>query len=342
MEPSIPKRLFDEITGAGEAAAIQYLESLVTSAEKTFESQFLEFKSGGTHKVGEAWSRELSAFANTDGGVVVWGLRTERHDGVDYASTLEKVPNPLDLKAELEKQLQHGTDPPVSGVEILPFPSSGDPGFVVCHIPESTYKPHRALLCAGHPYFGRFSHRTDIIPTAWLRRLFYPEKALRLMGRLDVVANDDIESKWQINGCIANEGPVTAQSMYVQIVSNRICKFQAMGDWQLVNQGNKGRTFERGGDGYDYVKERDYYAQVRSLEPLHPGNETWPFQCVEVHGLVKSGMEIEVTVYSLDQAPLTTKFVIGRQIYEQVATETKGLTQVTIQLQPPRELLAIG
>lgn len=341
MEPSIPKRLFDDITTAGEAAAIRHLESLVSSDEKTCEGQFLEFKSGRTQKVGEAWSRELSAFANTGGGVVVWGIGTERHDGVDYASKIEKVPNPLTLKAQLEKQLQHGTDPLVSGVETIPIPSSGDPGFVVCYIPESTYKPHRALLCTGHPYFGRFSHRTDIVPTTWLRRLFYPEKTLRLMGRLDVVANDSVESNWRINGFVANCGPVTAQSMYVQIVSNQICKFHAMGDWQPIDQGNRGRTFERGQDGYDYVKERDYYAQVRSLEPLHPGNETWAFQCVEIHGLSKSGVEIEVTIYSQDQAPVTTRFVIEPQIQEQIMTELRGLTQVTINLQS-QELLGVG
>ncbi len=109
-EPSIPRRLFDAITAHSEAAAIDYLESLVSADEKTFEDQYLEFKGGRVRKVGDPWSRQLSAFGNTDGGVVVWGIGTERENGVDYASVLDKVSDPLSLKAELEKDLQHATE----------------------------------------------------------------------------------------------------------------------------------------------------------------------------------------------------------------------------------------
>ena len=134
MEPSVPKNLFEEIARNGEAAARQHLESLVNSDEKTFETQYLEFKSGRTQNVGDPWSQELSAFANSDGGIIIWGIGTARHNGVDYAATIDHVAKPLRLKGELEKYLQHGTDPPLSGVEVVPVPSSDDPGFVVCFV----------------------------------------------------------------------------------------------------------------------------------------------------------------------------------------------------------------
>jgi hypothetical protein len=341
MEPSLSRRQFDEFIAGGETAVIARLEGLIdAAAPKRFEDQFLEFKAGRATKVDDSWSRALSAFGNTDGGVIIWGIKTSKAQGVDYASAIDKVPDPLAMKGELEKLLQHATDPLLSGVEIRALPTTGDPGFVVCFIPESTYKPHRAMRCQGQPYLGRFSHRTDTIPTAWLRRLFYPERTLRLTARLAIVASDDIESKWQINGFIVNRGPVTAQRMFARVVSSRQCKFHGMGDWELIKQDSRGRTFERGTDGHDYAKEYEFYAEFRTAEPLHPENETWVFQCVALAGPSKREMSIKVTVYSLDQLPLAAALSIDPNIGEQIAIETRDVGTLTIQL-PSHELLPV-
>jgi len=197
------------------------------------------------------------------------------------------------------------------------------------------------MLCRGHPYYGRFSHRTDIIPTTWLRRLFYPEKGLRLFGRLDVVASENIESTWRINGFVDNQGPVTAQQMFIRVVSNRNCKFHAMGEWLLVRQDSRASTFERAEDGYDYATGREWYAEFSTIESLHPGVATWIFQCVEVRGLVASGMQLEIEVFSHDQAPVTGNLIVdGKDIHEFVTTERKKhRSEITVRL-APQELLA--
>ena len=122
MEPSIPKRLFNQFTAPDDTAAIQHLESLVGGGGKTFENQFLEFKRGRVQKVGDPWSRELSAFANTGGGVVVWGIGTNKENGVEYADTIEKVPDPLALqlpidariKEQIATETQHGATARIS------------------------------------------------------------------------------------------------------------------------------------------------------------------------------------------------------------------------------------
>lgn len=144
-EQSEPWQFFRRITGDGEAAAVKRIEALVHADEKTFEGQFLEFKGGNVHNIQEVWSRALSAFSNSDGGVVIWGVQTKKDKGVEHAHSLNKVHDPLLHASELEKRLQHATDPLVRGVEIFAVPSTGGEGFVVCFIPESDYKPHRAM-----------------------------------------------------------------------------------------------------------------------------------------------------------------------------------------------------
>ena len=75
--PSRAKAYFDEINSPGNGAS--FLNQLVGSETQTFESEFLEFKGGYDLKVAgkellALWAKNLSCFANSDGGVLVFGI----------------------------------------------------------------------------------------------------------------------------------------------------------------------------------------------------------------------------------------------------------------------------
>jgi Schlafen, AlbA_2 len=70
-------QFFDQISSSADPS--KYLQELVHN-RKT-ENDFLEFK--GASRVTDVqvrgfWSEALSGFANTEGGVLIWGIRTDR------------------------------------------------------------------------------------------------------------------------------------------------------------------------------------------------------------------------------------------------------------------------
>jgi hypothetical protein len=135
------------------------LKELVASRVK--ENIVLEYKEKANRSNGdmgdadkENWSKCLSGFSNSGGGVVVWGVEVRRSD--DSAKSLKPITRLSRFERSLKKSLIDTVIPFVDGVEIEAIPASEgqDIGFIKCLIPESDKTPHRAML-AGREYFKR-------------------------------------------------------------------------------------------------------------------------------------------------------------------------------------------
>ncbi len=104
--------LFRRFTGT-DAATI--LKSLCKSNPKTFEDEILEFKAGSVQAqdLDGIWSKSLGAFANNEGGVIVWGIQAQRDatTGIDAAHAISLVPHVDVLKQKLLEKYQFLTDP---------------------------------------------------------------------------------------------------------------------------------------------------------------------------------------------------------------------------------------
>ena len=107
--------------------------------------------------------------------------KKEPTTGIDAVSRIELVPDVFVLKSRL-MELRHGaTDPPVADIKIKELPISNDKpeGFVVCHIPESSMKPHRSEF-AERRFYLRIGDSSGECNVSLLRQLFYPKKNLRI------------------------------------------------------------------------------------------------------------------------------------------------------------------
>ena len=143
------------------ADPIAFLRNLVDPSTGMQEEDWLEFKGGTDVQTGRPladsecdrlWSKALSGFANTGGGLLICGIDARRDaNGIDRASSLNLIKNPAAFKTRLNQLSQHATDPPVTGFEIVEFTDTtqNGEGFVVCLIPESSFKPHRAKKCCN-------------------------------------------------------------------------------------------------------------------------------------------------------------------------------------------------
>ena len=153
--PTRAEIFFESIFAADDPFA--HVSGFVNSSPPTYETEWLDFKGGGAssekgaHKI---WSESLSAFANTEGGVLLWGLDCRRDDsGVDQVVARSLVEEPDAFVSKLRSMLSQMNSPPVAGVRIdaVADPENSNRGYVICYIPESGNKPHRAEL-AGRNY----------------------------------------------------------------------------------------------------------------------------------------------------------------------------------------------
>jgi hypothetical protein len=190
--PSQAEAFYRKIIRA-KARAFAYLQKLSDPAEETEENEWREFKGASfidaplpagddVQKerrrrdvlVKKYWSENLAAFANSGGGVLIWGIKAPAKfaAGTDLAKDASK------LADRLQELANQAVDPPVSGVEfraVLRPRGAGD-GFVVCYVPQSEFSPHRAMW-ADREYYLRFQDGNHSMSTAVLRRMFYPRVA---------------------------------------------------------------------------------------------------------------------------------------------------------------------
>jgi hypothetical protein len=235
------------------------------------ETEFLEFKGASLlsdKAIKEIWSQILSAFANTEGGVVIWGIRAGRHADPtikpNVAASLNLSPDPEKLLQTLNDVVLAAVNPPVAGVTCACYKMPGArEGFVVCLIPESKHKPHRAELDNWHQYFQRIQDNSVVIPHSLLRSLFYPHTRPDL--RLEVTLRDfDPTGTSQVginlHATLHNDGAASATDMVVVVASS--CDLRHLdigGNWELRSP--KGNPF-----------------RASSHVALHPGDKTLLFE----------------------------------------------------------------
>jgi hypothetical protein len=188
MKPSLALSFFEQIQRLDESERASFLHKLI--ADKTFETDYLEFKGclkdGAllpNEEIRKHYGKALSAFANTGGGVLIWGVNaaSDPKTGVDCAQSLALAPDARVLFSALDQIERDAANPPIQGVVKFPVLADGTRGFVVCLIPESRYKPHaRRVDGKDAHYYMRVSSHSIQADHSTLRRLFFPEYHSRL------------------------------------------------------------------------------------------------------------------------------------------------------------------
>ena len=136
------RRLFDSID-------LEQIERFVSEQQQEYLN--LEFKLlAGNDRFNREDRRNLAAalsgFANSDGGVLVWGIQTDPVDGVDTAVAKRPLQNLLRVRSEVESLTGEVVSPVVDGVvhKTVPESPGGSSGYLVTLVPEAIHGPHMA------------------------------------------------------------------------------------------------------------------------------------------------------------------------------------------------------
>lgn len=102
----------------------------------------------------------LSGFANSDGGVLVYGLVAKGGDRTtpDVVTNVRPVADLAKAHSEALSLVGQIVGPPVEGVQIAPRPLTRDPtrGFLLVHVPRCDSFLHRSL--ADREFYRRHGH----------------------------------------------------------------------------------------------------------------------------------------------------------------------------------------
>ena len=88
----------------------------------------------------------ISGFANSDGGMVVWGVEAKKNaDGIDCVSSLPEIDRPQLFLTKLNEFTGQSVSPLVDGVRHKILETSTGRGYAATLIPQSNAVPHMAM-----------------------------------------------------------------------------------------------------------------------------------------------------------------------------------------------------
>lgn len=327
MPTSTARNYFEDFTGEDAVAKFQ---AMPTANPKVFENDWLDFKEGIAAENHDAldklWSKALGAFANNEGGVVVFGLRAkeDKTTKIDAVDSVEPVKNVSKLVSKLTELSRFSTDPPLSGIEYKALPLHPDTveGFVVCYIPEGANKPYRSERFEKR-FLMRMGDSAKDLSVSILRQMFYPRMSSRITLNIRAVSRHPYFSVQGLQGLGGGELPLLPFDL----------------SFYIVNSGSS--TIEHASiaftsEGCDIAFEEPEQLMIgatKRLEPyLHPGQRT-PAKKVAVLKATTLGDEGSVTflLYQRNAEPLKFTFGVTFRLGD-IVHEGKECKKVEIEL----------
>jgi hypothetical protein len=130
-----------------ESLSIEVINRFVEEQQE--EHLHLDFKSIGDPSLSKDDRRNLakalSGFANSDGGLIIWGVDARKNSaGVDCACALKPVSFLPALVSRLNGLTGEAVSPTVDGILHKRIPIDQDSGFAATYVPASDSGPHMA------------------------------------------------------------------------------------------------------------------------------------------------------------------------------------------------------
>jgi hypothetical protein len=263
--------LFYRLIERGEAAIDDFIHT------RKSEELFLDFKrsaddaSSGHLNPNDRnnLARAISGFANSEGGVVVWGIDCRRGSrGDDLAQAKRPLADCQAFVSWLEGAVSGCSVPPAAGVRSIPIPITKAHGFAATLVPRSTRAPHQDVLTGK--YYIRAGSDFLPAPHGVLAGLFgqRPEPYLfhnLVVSTVEVTPAGGVHTRFVIH--IVSDGPGIAKDLFLTMLL-----WRPGGPSHIeveVQTGNMFESFQMGGGRHLTMYGRDSFK-------LPPGGRVSP------------------------------------------------------------------
>ena len=245
--------------------SVTHLEEYISRQQE--ENLYLDFKLIGEAAMSSAndkrnLARALSGFANSSGGLIVWGVDARKNsDGVDCAVALKEIDRVAMLLARLNSLTGDAVDPIVPGVRHRSIVTAGGKGFGVTLVPESDSGPHMAKLGEDR-YFKRSGDSFYKMEHFDIADMFARRRKPKLIITVSVIGHG---AGSEIIVGLRNDGRATARAPYLAIGCNPPFRRSGYGLDGNKNEGMPLLRFASKGFSWCYGEGLDF--------AIHPGVE---------------------------------------------------------------------
>lgn len=260
---------------------------------KEFESNYLECKekqkaeSSNLDQGDKAnLAKALSGFANTAGGVLIFGLQAKKKDEVDEITAICPITDVKKFEARIRELESRVVERLVPNVEYKRIETGNGNGILAIHMPESNRLPHRSLM--DHKFYMRAGGTFQPLDLNIIEDLFARRSAPDL--ELDAKAISDTD----IVIYIKSTGKASAKSPFLAFAMPDL--FSLTG-YEL--DGNTKLTSCRQVRGYKELEGRVVLYTAGAAEVVHPGSEI-PFVKIRGSFRMQSGyaFQMEYFIYA--------------------------------------------
>jgi hypothetical protein len=101
-------------------------------------------------------AQAVSSFANSDGGMLILGVRTGQKEGADVAEELRPISDVHRFLAQVQLVCSLNISPELPSLSARAvLAEDGTSGFVICEVPRSDGRPHMSTATGVHSYYRR-------------------------------------------------------------------------------------------------------------------------------------------------------------------------------------------
>ncbi|NRA66274.1 MAG: putative DNA binding domain-containing protein [Pseudobacteriovorax sp.] len=213
------------------------------------------------------YSKALSGFANSDGGIIIWGI------GAPGSGSGERTYHPIEsvvgFAEYLDSFISRLVSPSVAGAENLVILSdeAQQNGYVISYIPKSMASPHRAEAEGLKHYYMRYGESFKVAEHYELEFMFgkrnIPEISIFWgLERAEAEKDDDADNRYYffLQLGITNQGRAIAQYTCLRVRYDASSIYTLAGDMKsdLIHYSRPHRA----------SKERFYLVTARALQGL--------------------------------------------------------------------------
>lgn len=201
--------------------SFQDLQLLIKTGET--ESQYLECKSPSapylSKEIKNKLSQNLSAFANSGGGVIIWGIRTDKWKDLDRLTQIEPIPSVEDFKKALDVNVPILTMPAVQFKnKIIKEKSKDTKGIIITYVFQTAGDPVQAN---DGNFYLRIKDTPQLMPYETIKRMFLgtysPDLSMVFDRRLIKIIE---QNKWKIPIILSNKSNYPAKNTIVTVSIN--------------------------------------------------------------------------------------------------------------------------
>jgi hypothetical protein len=213
------------------------------------ESVYMECKAPGSPQLGVGLRSQLaeavSAFANSQGGVIIWGVDTSNQpkSGLDVVTDLVPIGNVASFALQVDRAMTTVVTPMVPGArsKAIAERAGATRGAVVTLVPRSPGDPVQTTT--DNKFHMRAGHSNVPLPYELIRRMFAATTAPDLVPRLvPTLTTKDDDGSWTIPIVLDNMTTAAAHDalISVEILNSEACtsvEAQGLSDISSANPG---------------------------------------------------------------------------------------------------------